>query len=288
MPKPRLSDVYDTLAAAVQAALSAANLTGTAARGRIEVGWPNPNYLAARIKAGNPLVTIFATARSSNSTRSLGHQYLGKSYPASTLTATVEPGQITFAGSPAAGVNVHIFPGYGAEDVFYETVAGDTLQTIATGVEAAINASTTMTATVDTDGVTVLVENAPELAVNLGLAGTLLTENGRSNRDIQISVWAPDDATREAIADVIFNAIGTEETCFLALSDQTALFVDFRYDVVSDQMEDDYTVYVSHLLYTVDYAVVTETPLTQITTAVGGVSVNNASLELVYESGASS
>ena len=185
------------------------------------------------MKANQPLVTVFPTPRSTNSSRYLGTEAVAAVFAAPTCFAAISTGLITLSGSITPGLNFHIFTIAVEADALVQTAADDTLSSVATKIAAAINALDYPDVVATASGDTVAVTNAQCLAVNIGGTGTGFTETGSPQpRYPGKPFWAPDDASREAIANAIMANIGTETSRDLILSDGTSVYIEYKSDTL--------------------------------------------------------
>ena len=90
---------------------------------------------------------------------------------------------------------------------------------------------------------------------------------GRTNRDIQVSVWSPDPNVRQILAETIYARIGTPGNRFVTLSDGTMLTVNRSTTSWIDDAQSKYTTYIAHLVLTCEYDDVIVLTATRVTSA---------------------
>lgn len=188
---------------------------------RIYPGWPVPGQLDTDLASGTAHVSVF-NRESRNATRyQTVPQDMTVTAPA--LTLTINGRTITVGGTVASGVNTAVIVGTAA--FTYQTVANDTLSTIAAALASQINA--TYPGTTSSGAVITLPNTGPPInAARVGGSGQQMTEAGRVEQVFQITVWANTPANRKAIASLITPAIMS--TRFLTLADGTAARVILR------------------------------------------------------------
>jgi hypothetical protein len=239
------------------------------------------------ITAGEAQVTIYPDKASSRNVTRFFPQWVVKTPLNVTLEASVNGNALTFAGSiPLSGsqFNVHTLLGSPLQDVYVPTVAGDTPNTIATKVAAAIIASAIPGVSAVASGATVNTSGSPNLVCNVGGSATLAQEVGRDCLAIQISVWAPDEAIRGDIEDAIVSSVGTVATPRITLPDGSKAVVRRRIPPFwSDDHEQDFSMYMSHMFYTVEYAILQMQKATQIGAWRVDRQVGGVTLPSIYE-----
>ncbi|TXD58865.1 hypothetical protein FUT88_13390 [Ralstonia sp. TCR112] len=195
---------------------------------RIYPGWPVPGQLDADLAAGIANVSVFNRPEARNTTR---YQTVPQdmTVTAPTLTLTINGRTVTVGGTVAAGVNTAVIVGTSA--FTYQTVANDTLSTIAAALASQINAA--YPGTTSSGAVITLPNTGPPInAARVGGSGQQMTEAGRVEQVFQITVWANTPDNRKAIAKLITPAIMA--TRFLTLADGTAARV-----ILKGQRDDD-------------------------------------------------
>jgi hypothetical protein len=248
--KPRLRDVLDTVKNAVQAALAAANAPGA---GQVYVGWPTS--VEEVQKLGQPgaegSVTVYPLKGASNVTRYPGTPTIAVA-PVHNLIAVAAGRTLTFSGVNDQAYNIHGFFYGKLVDAYYGTTAGQTLAQVATAYAAAITALN-VGITASASGAAVTLTGGQFTQVNIGSSGTIVTEEVRIRRTIQVSVWMNDDDTRWVLADIIMAALGGTDDHFLSLSDGSQCYVTYAGDVPDDSSEGAYSMFVHHIYFQVEY-----------------------------------
>jgi hypothetical protein len=281
--KPRIQDVIETIMAAVGQALAIAEVPSF---GQIVAGQPIGTALVAIMGQSTEqgIISVFPRPGSArNVTR----------YPAGTeayvtalnvpLTCTLTPASgswtMTFTGSVVAGLNIHTLAGSTPADAYYQTVAEDSLTSVASSVAAKINAlagSATATASINT----IVVTASPLLICNIGGSQTTARLTSRVNQTVQVSIWVQDPHATQSnvnsttyttpaplrfiLADAIMSAVGTAEERFLTLSDGTPLDVEYATEYIDDQPQSDYSLYAYHIAFRVEYDILRYLDSTQI------------------------
>jgi hypothetical protein len=277
-----LVDVLKTLKSNVSTAINAAGVTTP---GKTVRGWPVTTQLADILAKKGYLVTVYPQEGSTDESR-YREERIAESLPTVSLVATVANDVVTFSGAVAAELNVHVFVGKPLREVLYQTVQGDTLASIATALATAINALALSGVHATPNGATLQVTGSPALRCNVGGSGTITLEVGRDARDIQVSVWAPNEATRDAVGTAIIAAIGTVRNHDLTLPDGTMAPIHKVGDRLRDKAQSPYSCYEWHIIFHVEYPRCEVQPATQIG-AIKAVSVVNAQAPVTAYSGGS-
>lgn len=235
---------------------------------RIYGGWPQAAQLDADLLAGTCHVSVF-NRESKNSTRYQTAKYddLTGTVAAPALTLTVNANTVTVGGTVATGVNTAVIVGTNA--FTYQTVANDTLATIATNLAALINATYAGTTA---SGAVIALPNAgpPINAARVGGSGQKVIENGRVEQIFQITVWANTPANRKAIASLIMQPIMA--TRFLTLADGTGAPMLFK-----SQRDDDVPqkelLYRRDIMVSIEYVETFSIGVTQVVDIVENIAV---------------
>lgn len=273
--KPRVQDVIETVMASIGTALANAKVP---AFGQIVVGQPVGTALLQIMGQSTEqgLISVFPRPGSARDITcyQMGTTVEIASNPAVPLSATVVPSgshwTITFLGSVVAGINIHTLLGIPLVDAFYQTVASDSLTTVAIAVSIAINA---LGYTATPSANTVVVTGSPLLICNIGGSSTTARLVGRTSQTIQISIWVPDPHAnppavpaplRYLIAEAITSSIGTVENRSLSMSAGPPMDIDYVTEYVDDQAQSEYSTYAYHLAYHVEYDILRYVQSTQI------------------------
>lgn len=260
-----LSDIESTLVSLIAQAVYP-NGTGQAsvanADCKVYRGWPVPANLDADLTAGKINVTVFPMGTEQNTTRyPLAWRELPVTAP--TLTLTASDDAITVGGTPSSPLNAAaIVNGVG---YVYAVQASDTLDSIATGLAALINADTPATSS----GVVITIPAAEQLAARVGAVGTVVQEVKRQKKGFQITFWCPTPALRDAIVGPVDSALAAIE--FLSLPDGTAGRMIYERSVVSDRVERE-GLYRRDLFYSVEYGTTQAKTATQIVAEIFNIS----------------
>lgn len=242
-----LSDVSDSLVTLLANAIYP-NGTGQASAAgvpvRIYAGWPQAAQLDADLLIGDGHVSVFN--RESRNTTRYQLQQADFTVTAPALTLTINGRTITVGGTVAAAVNTAVIVGVNA--FTYQTVANDTLTTIAAALASSINL-TYPGATSSGAVITLPNTGPPTNAARVGGSGSQIIEVGRVEQVFQITVWANSPANRKAIASLIPPAI--MQNHFLSLADTSSARL-----IMKSQRDDD--VPQKELLYRRDIFVTVE------------------------------
>lgn len=242
-----LSDVNDSLVSLIASTLYPNGSSQPPANGiptRIYAGWPTPGQLDPDLANGAAHVSIFN--RESRNTTRYQLQQLDVTLAPVALTLTISGRTVTVGGTVAAGVNTAVI--IGVKGYTYQTVANDTLASIAAALAALINVD--FPGTSATGAALTLPAIGPALtAARVGGSGSQLTEVGRVEQVFQITIWANTPANRKAIGSMIVPALMNSR--FITLADTTAARV-----ILKGQRDDD--VPQKELLYRRDIMVTVE------------------------------
>lgn len=257
--KPRIQDVEETfvvaVASAVQSAITAGTLTAPPAQ--CVPGFPVSNELAEILLAGEYQISVYILPDAKQTSRYVPVPFEISS-PNVPLVATISGSTITFSGSIVAGLNIHTFVGPLLSDAFYKTTSNDTLATVATAVEGAINALGIPGVSATASGDTVSTTGAPYLICRVGSSNvSMAIEVNRFTQGVQVSIWAPNPQLRFTVHDPIAYSIGTTLAPFMSLSDGTPMRVQ-NTGVVKwnkDKSQSAYSCYEHHSIFQVEYGV---------------------------------
>jgi hypothetical protein len=203
---------------------------------------------------------------SRNTTR---YQTIQQDFTATTpaLTLTINARTVTVGGTVAAGVNTAIIVGTNA--FTYQTVANDTLTTIAAALASSINL--TYPGTTSSGPVITLPANGPAInAARVGGSGSQQTEVGRVEQVFQITVWANTPANRKAIASLIVPALMSNHFLTLADSSSARLILKGQRD---DDVPQKELLYRRDIMVTVEYAETITNTATTVVDVVENIAV---------------
>lgn len=235
---------------------------------RIYAGWPTAAQLDVDMLAGTAHVTVF-NRESRNTTRyqTTKADDLTATVATPLLALTITGRTVTVGGTVATGANTAIL--VGTKAYLYQTVANDTLTTIATALAALINVD--FPGTTASGAVITLPATGPAIAAaRVGGSGQKVIENGRVEQVFQITVWANTPANRKAIASLIMSPILA--TRFLALADGTQSPMLFK-----SQRDDDVPqkelLYRRDIMVALEYVETVSIGVTQVVDIIENVSV---------------
>lgn len=215
---PDFAEVSDTLAGII-AGLLYPNGTGqpsvTGDVYTVFPGWPTAECLKESIADGRVQVTIYPLRGEKNVTR-YPQDPREISRADQTITATVaEAGNaVVIGGAPSAKQTVAIL--CNSHAVVYAVQQADTLATVAAALAALLSAQGVPATS---SGPVVDVPDAISLTARVGVAGAMLIELKRQQRQFMITVWAPDHAKRTRAGKVIDTGLAALK--WLAFPDYT-------------------------------------------------------------------
>jgi len=263
-----ISDVYDSLAGLI-AGVIYPNGTGQAPvngiQTRVYGGWPVKDQLDKDLRAGNAHITVFGRPESRNTTRYMTVP-LDITVTPPALTLTINANTVAVGGTVAAGVNTAIL--VGTKAYLYQTVANDTLNTIATALAALINAD--FPGTSASGAVITLPATATITAARVGGNGSQVTEVGRVEQVFQITIWTNTPANRKSIGSLIVPQLMNSR--FLTLADGSAARM-----IVQGQRDDDMPqkelLYRRDIMAKVEYAETITNTSTQVVDIIENIAV---------------
>jgi hypothetical protein len=249
-----IADVENTLVTTITQAVYP-NGTGNPsiinARCNIYRGWPIPANLDADLAAGTVNISVYPMAVEQRTTR-YPRTWQTLSTPTPALTLTISGTTITVGGTPSSPLNAAaIVNGSG---FVYAVQPTDTLNSIATGLAALINAFTPASSA----GAVITVAAAKEIQTAVGGIGSVIRETKRQKRSFQISFWCPNPTLRDAIVPPVDQALADID--WLTLPDGSSGRLLYERTIVSDRVERA-GLYRRDLIYSVEYGT-TETQST--------------------------
>jgi len=243
------------------------------------IGWPPMKALQSiplQFKAGTPLslISIYDRKTGRNVTRWSPYEISQSIVPA-TLTAEMSAASLAPRGSATITLGGAVTLGDAVSAVLTKVGAGaswsgaqvalsapnDTPETMATKLAAQITADRVLSGWVSAVAVGPVVtldswvDDAIRLSSNTGNGGSVLSEVGRREKQLQIACWTPTEGIREAVTDPIAAMIALAEVEFgFTLSDGTPVRLNYENDYY---LEDDTSadVYRRDFLVRVDYPV---------------------------------
>lgn len=221
-----LARVYQLLQAALQGAL-AGYVPQSGGQVVMGIGWPAEDALMeGGVHSGNVYISLFDRSPARNTTRWLP-QISTMNITAAGVTAAVSAPQIaangtatvTLGGTLLANDAVAVALRRGSTTAGASARAGgaDTLDTFATALADAINADATLAAWVNASasGAVVTLQNLLNVFLGLGTGvgnlGTLGIEYHRFMRQGQVTVWAKRHDDRDAVGDLLIDAMAQIE-----------------------------------------------------------------------------
>lgn len=191
-----LSDVSAALVGLIASAvypngIGAASVTGKPIL--VYPGWPQPNQLEPDLNAGRAHVSVFPSNMERNTT-AYAQEWQTVSVNPPTLTAIASGNTATFGG--VVSVPQQAMIGVNGKPYIYAVQAADTLASIAAALAALVSVDLTATSS----GANVTVPAATQLKAAIGVQGIAARELKRQAKTFNITVWANNYATRDAIA----------------------------------------------------------------------------------------
>jgi hypothetical protein len=251
-----VTDVLDVLAAQI-AGFVYPNGTAQASvsENTINVfpGWPLPNQVDTDMPNGIADVSVFPLPTERNTTRYTNDAHV-MAIVAATLTLTESGNQITVGGtmpSPFTPHNMAVL--IGRKAYLYAVQATDTLTSIATALATQIAAD--HPGTTNSGPVITLAAGAYPATVRVGTTGTTAAEWERQVQTFQITVWAPDPATRKTIGNAIKVALA--QVAFITMPDGFGARIRYLRNLLIDDTE-KVRVYRRDLFYDIEYATTVE------------------------------
>lgn len=255
-----MADISDVLTVVTQKAASAVYPNGTSSPSvagvdvRIYPGWPQEETLNNDILAGKAHVSVFPTNIQRVTSR-FPQDWETLSINAATLTLTINNAGTTITVGGTVSVPQTVMIIYNGIGYSYSVQANDTLNSIATGIAAALP-----NGVASASSAVVTVNGAYSLIGRISTSGTSIRELSRREHVIAVDVWTPSDTIRTAIASAIEIAFNALER--IAMPD--GYYARIKYASMN-QIDDlqKARVYRRNLSYTVEYAVTqTETDYT--------------------------
>lgn len=184
------------------------------------------------------------------------------------LTVAASGGQVTITGTPSVGEYVSIL----ADRQFIFSSGGassaDVLGALLAAAQAHYPAATLV-------GNTLTIPFGYQFDVRQGAVGTLGYVTHRQSHMVAVTVWAPNQAARLALAQAIDNYV--KRSIVVAMPDTTQAKIVYSRTRVIDDMQNT-SVYRRDLIYACEYATVFEFPGTVITSVTTDTIAGNLSL----------
>jgi len=279
-----MADISDVEASIVQVIGGVVYPSGTASPSAIgapcaiERGWPNQVALAAALAAGNVVVTVYTQANIERVTTRMRADWQQVSAPATTLTTSLNGATVTIGGAVSSAVQVVTIQ---IGNAVYTHTASllDTPSIIAAAFAAAIPGARSIGGDIILNLSAIapqaLSMNQPGIIAGVSGVGSICREVRRQERGIQVIVWAPTPALRDATARAIDS--GLAAVTVIAMPD--GLGANIKYErTVSTDANENANLYRRDLFYLVEYATTQTLPgyaieAIQIGTPTGPVAV---------------
>lgn len=245
---------------------------------QVMVDWPPQDLLQSVGRGETSVVSLFDRNLAKDKTRWIsqytGGQTLNTAGTIATASAvSLDPsgtGTVTLTGTPAVGDNigVSIRNGLVTHVAVYTAISGDTLNSCATNLAAAINADTSLSTWISAAAVGAVVTLTNKTLNRLlfgsatGSFGTLNREIRRVCRDIQVSVWCYTNPLREQIGTLLDQRFSTLQSQYgFAIKNPPVLNADgssVRVEIVDDVLVKDLAIndlYARHFVLACEYGV---------------------------------
>lgn len=282
MATSRLGTALNALSTAIN---NAYNNAGITVPNQVGIGWPNFEDLTKIIKANQAQITLYCDKSGNRNTTRFFPQQMVKTPLNVLLTADEYGNTVTFGGSiPTTGYpyNIHTLVGQPLADAYVQTAYGDTPDSVAAKVAAAITALDLPGISASAVDNVMTVDGTANLLCNVGGSATFAQEVLRIDRLVQVSVWAADPDIRDEIEDAIMSQVGTiiSSAQRLPMGDGTTTWVRYASNMPSDERELDFSMYVSHIMYKMEYGMLATEQATQIgafrvTPVINGATIPN-------------
>ena len=270
-----LSDVEAAFVSAITAAIypngtsspSVALLpNGQAINCRVAAGWPLPENIDRDVSAGVPPgsqaivnISVFNQPGLERNTTRYERNWYVTTANACSITATVSGLNITIGGTVTAGHYVTLLLGQNV--VSYAALARDTIATIAAALNALI--LTKMGgSSVSGSVITAPAIMGGRIIARTGAPGIAAMELERSNQRFCVTIWAPNNAYRVAVAKVIRPALAAID--FFPLPDGYVAELKFETSTDIDRSGKQ-SVSCRDIRYWVEYPTTESVPSYQIT-----------------------
>lgn len=296
-----IADVRVALVAAIKTALlpSGQSISGSAIK--VFQGWPSSDSLNTDLAAGTTNVSVFPKPDGRNTTRyPLAAEILVPAVTTLTLTSGGLPGYllgegggkvlteggsgvltesnsqiVTVGGTVSVPQNVGMR--INGKPYVYAVQPTDTLAVIAGSLAALIGADIPITSAA---GPVITVGPSGRIqALRIGASATMGTEVRRQERQILVSVWAPNPALRDTIGAALDLALAQIE--FLTLPYGYGARLIYKSDNQIDQTQKQ-TIYRWDFNYLVEYPTVVITQAPQVLFTQTNVSSNYSTAATVY------
>lgn len=268
-----LEVVLATLVTQIDAAINSAGITQP---GQVGIGWPAATELVNLLAQNNLQwqVSVYPLPGARNVTRYIGDAGGALlTAPSFGLTCAISGGAATFSGTTTDTVNVHGFLVGQNADAFVQLPQGTDAAAAAAAFANAITALALSGITASASSNAVTVTGATFKYVNLGGNGTMAQEIGRICQGVQVSIWAPADPNSTVlpglpltypIGDAIISRVGQKTSLRYTMPDGTQMRVMYRSEYPSDESQSSYSLYVRHIIYDVEYPIISTWTVTTV------------------------
>lgn len=249
-----LTNVLLQLAAQV-AAIAYPNGTGQPSSASIPIkvypGWPVPNVLEADLAAGSAHISLYPSGKDRKTTRNIGRGWTQLTTPTHTVVMTVVGSVVTLSG--VIGLQ-NLMINLNGVSYVYAMQLTDTLTSAATALASMIPGGSS-------SGPTITLSGAYNIFARVGGFGLAYKETKRQEQSVQIIVWAPTPAARDAVASPIDSVLSDGNS--ITFTDGSYGIIRSAGSLMTDQLQKA-GLYRIDLFYLIDYA----TTLTQQDTEV--------------------
>ncbi len=287
MAKPAILDALETLKASIGAAITNANIPN---KGQVFVGQPVGPEITKILSQNDAeyYIAIFPVPRSSTNTTRYPKNFQQIAAAPNGLIATVSPiNVVTFTGTltptlaedvsggedavggedvAISGVyNVYVFlAGYPGVAGYVQTTSGMTLAGLAAAMAVSINGLGLSGVNAAAVGAAMTVTGANVKYANVGSSGSIAREIARVHRFLEVSIFCSDPIVRLTVGDAIYLAIGDAISLFQTMSNGSQMFCRYSSDALDESSQNEYTLYVQHFVFEVEYGIVQVAPAWQI------------------------
>ncbi len=258
-----VQDVLDTLVTQI-AGYVYPNGTGDApvagAGIRVYSDWPMPEQLDSDLPQNIINVSVFVPPGMDRNTTRYRPAQKVMSIAAPTLTLTASRNVVTVGGampSPFTPHNLAVL--VGGAPFIYSVQSTDSLTSIATGLATLL--AVTYPGTTSSGPVITLPSGTVPIVARVGTTGVVTTEWERQQEMFQVTVWAPDFATRKTVGAAIRS--GFAQIHDLTMIDGYGANIRYQSNRLSDEAEKT-RIYRRDLNYQVEYATTTTQQLATV------------------------
>lgn len=261
-----LTDVLKQIAAQV-AAIAYPNGTGQpSATGipiRVYPGWPIPNVLETDLAAGSAHISVYPAGKDRKTTRYIGRGWTQLTTPSHTVVMTVVGSVVTLSGTISLQ---NLMINLNGVSYVYAMQFTDTLTSAATALASMIpGASST--------GPVITLTGAHDVFARVGGFGVAYKETKRQEQSVQIIVWAPTPAVRDAVASPIDSALSDGNSIYF--TDGSYGIIRSAGSLMTDQLQKA-GLYRLDLFYLIDYATTQTMQAAEIVAPVSNLSTSPA------------